>query len=87
MTRYRIAIERRAEKFLSKLKDVGLKIRFLEAINSLADSPRPPDAKKLAGSEDRYRIRVGNYRIIYEVEDSAILVLVIDIGHRRDIYR
>lgn len=84
--RYRVAIERRAEKFLAKLNDVRLKTRLLEAIDALADSPRPHVAKKMAGTECRYRIRVGDYRIIYEIEADAILVLVVDIGHRREIY-
>ena len=86
MIRYRVTIERRAEKFLAKLKDVRLKTRFLEAIDALAESPRPSVAKKLAGTESRYRIWVGDYRVIYEIEDAAILVLVVDIGHRREIY-
>ena len=51
-----------------------------------ADNPIPPKAKKLSG-RDGYRIRVGDYRIIYEIQKSVLVVLIIDIGHRREIYR
>jgi mRNA interferase RelE/StbE len=52
----------------------------------LADNPIPPKAKKLSG-RDGYRIRVGDYRIIYEIQKNILVVLIIDIGHRREIYR
>lgn len=57
-----------------------------EAIASLALNPKPQGYKKLKGT-DAYRIRSGNYRIIYEIHDSIITVVVIDVGHRREIYR
>ena len=60
--------------------------RILTAIQSLADDPRPPGAKKLSGQE-RYRLRQGNYRILYEIEDDRLIVCVVRIGHRRDVYR
>jgi mRNA interferase RelE/StbE len=53
----------------------------------LAADPRPSGCKKLAGSTDYYRIRVSDYRVLYEVRDRDILVLVIKIGHRREVYR
>jgi mRNA interferase RelE/StbE len=53
----------------------------------LAADPRPPGCKKLADSTDFYRIRVSDYRMLYEIRDRAVLVLVIKIGHRRDVYR
>jgi mRNA interferase RelE/StbE len=56
------------------------------AIGALAEEPRPPGSKKLRGGEDLYRIRVGDYRAIYRVEDDRRVVLMIDVGNRKDIY-
>jgi len=64
-----------------------IRSRIAEAIGGLAADPRPPGCKKLAGNADYYRIRIGDYRVLYEVRDRDILVLVIKIGHRREVYR
>lgn len=82
--RYTVEVSEDAERMLEKLpkKDVSLIIKRLEA---LADTPRPRGCEKLEGSD--YRVRAGNYRIIYSVEDAILVVLVIDIGPRKDIYR
>jgi len=61
--------------------------RVGEAIRALAAHPRPPGCKKLAGNADYYRIRVGDYRVLYDVRDRDVLVLVIKTGHRREAYR
>jgi mRNA interferase RelE/StbE len=61
--------------------------RVAAAIGALAAGPRPSGCKKLAGNTDYYRIRVGDYRVLYEVRDREVLVLVIKIGHRREVYR
>ena len=61
--------------------------RIRTALAALADNPRPPGTVKLRGEEDLYRVRVGQYRIIYTVDDGAVTVLVVKIGHRRDVYR
>jgi mRNA interferase RelE/StbE len=53
----------------------------------LKDDPRPPGSEKLKGSEDAYRIRVGDYRILYEVRDKELLVYIIEAGHRREVYK
>jgi len=53
----------------------------------LEENARPSGCVKLAGEPDLYRIRVGDYRIVYQVKDTALIVLVLSIGHRRDIYR
>jgi len=63
-----------------------LRSRIASAIDNLADEPRPPGATKLAGRGD-YRIRVGDYRIVYAVDDEERLVLIARIAHRRDVYR
>ncbi|MBD2751495.1 type II toxin-antitoxin system RelE family toxin [Spirosoma validum] len=82
---YQVQISNRAAKALEKLPD-GLYERIREAIQDLAENPRPTGCKKLKGRLG-YRIRVGDYRIVYEIEDDKLLVLIIDIGHRREIYR
>jgi mRNA interferase RelE/StbE len=61
--------------------------KIKERIDRLAADPRPPGVKKLKGEPDLFRIRSGNYRIVYSVENVRLVVLVIRIGHRRDVYR
>jgi mRNA interferase RelE/StbE len=61
--------------------------RISKAIESLTQSPHPAGSKKLAGEENYWRIRVGDYRVIYTTEHGKLLVLVVKIGHRRDVYR
>jgi mRNA interferase RelE/StbE len=84
---YTVEILRRAEKTLRGLTDRKLYQRLREAIDALACEPRPHGCTKLSGSTHIYRVRVGDHRIIYQVADDRLLVLVIDIGHRREIYR
>ena len=62
---------------------------ILRALTPLGDDPRRPDAnvKKLAGYEDRYRLRAGDYRVIYEIMDEQLVILAVGVGHRREIYR
>ena len=60
--------------------------RILACIAALADDPRPPGSKKLSGQE-RYRLRQGDYRILYEIEDDKLIVCVVKVRHRRDVYR
>ncbi len=83
---YRVEFNKRylkdLEKIPSKLqKQIGQKIR------DLAFNPRPDGCKKLQGSDDLYRIRCGDYRVVYTIKDEILLVLIIEIGHRREIYR
>ena len=82
---YRVEISRRAAKAVTSL-DKPLRRKILAAIDALAADPRPVGCRKLAGQQ-AWRIRVGDYRIIYEIHDQVLLVIVIDIGHRREIYR
>jgi mRNA interferase RelE/StbE len=60
--------------------------RILDRLEGLKENPRPPGSIKLTG-QDAYRIRVGDYRIIYTIQDQRLIVLVIDVGHRREVYR
>jgi mRNA interferase RelE/StbE len=84
--RYNIDIKPSAKKAIAKIPQPHRR-RIAKRIDRLAGDPRPKDAKKLAGDSDLYRVRVGDYRIIYEVEDRALLVLVVRIGTRGDVYR
>ncbi|MGV3559677.1 type II toxin-antitoxin system RelE family toxin [Larkinella arboricola] len=81
---YQLQISNRATKALEKLPD-EVYIRLREAIKALADNPRPSGCKKLKGRKG-YRIRVGDYRVVYEINDGVLVVLIIDVGHRREIY-
>lgn len=85
MAAYRVEIQRSAESDLSRLGSV-LVGRLRTALESLASDPRPPGSRKLAGSE-AYRLRVGDYRIVYEVDDRRQIVTVARVRHRRDVYR
>lgn len=81
---YVVRFTRQAIKELEKIHD-PVYSRITAAISSLADNPRPSGCKKLKG-RDGYRIRVGNYRVIYEVFDTELLIDVIAIGHRKEVY-
>ncbi len=82
---YSIRILRRAQKALARLPKRDYE-RVRDAIRALAENPRPPGARKLRDREG-WRIRVGVYRVIYEIDDANRAVTVLDIGHRGDIYR
>jgi mRNA interferase RelE/StbE len=59
----------------------------MAAIADLAETPRPDGVRKIVGSEDAYRIRVGDYRIVYKIVDRVLTVFVVRVGHRKDVYR
>jgi mRNA interferase RelE/StbE len=84
---YRVLLRPPAQRFLRKLRDKSLTARLVAAMRELGSQPRPPGCEKLAGVEDFYRIRVGDYRIVYQIRDEVLLVLVVKIGHRREVYR
>jgi mRNA interferase RelE/StbE len=81
---YQLVIDRFAQKQLEKIPPPHFN-RIVKAINGLGSDPRPPGYKKLSGRPG-YRIRIGDYRVIYTIEDKVLSVFVIDIGHRKDIY-
>jgi len=82
---YAVLIERRAQRALAKIAQPQ-RDRIIAAIQRLGDEPRPAGVKKLSGRE-AWRIRVGAYRVLYEIRDSQLIVLIVDVGHRRGIYR
>ena len=85
IAKYRIEIKKSAIKELNKIPEKDLK-KVISRIKCLADDPRPRDCVKMAGGE-RYRIRQGNYRILYLIEDDVLVVYVVKIGHRKNVYR
>jgi mRNA interferase RelE/StbE len=82
---YSIGILRRAQKELAQIPKQEYE-RIKEAIEGLSQDPRPPGCKKLTGREG-WRIRVGDYRVIYEIDDTQQRLTVLHIGHRRDVYK
>ena len=84
---YRVLLRPPAQRFLRKLRDKSLTSRLVAAMRELASQPRPLGCDKLAGPDYLYRIRVGDYRIVYQIRDEVLLVLVVKIGHRREVYR
>ena len=82
---YTVLIERYAQKQIMKLDKKIIPV-IKSAIAKLANNPKPHGYKKLKG-EDAYRIRVGDYRIIYEIDNDVIQVTVVSVGHRKDVYK
>lgn len=85
MAGYRLRIKDSVDKDLRGVPAADLR-RIMQRIAQLADNPRPSGAERLTG-DHRYRIRQGDYRILYEVQDVEITVVVVKVGHRRDVYR
>nr|VFJ61762.1 MAG: mRNA interferase RelE/StbE [Candidatus Kentron sp. DK] len=85
MVGFKVTVRRSVARDLRRIPKKEL-ARILERIASLAMEPRPPGAEKLSGQE-RYRLRQGVYRIVYEIKDKELLIVVIKVGHRRDVYK
>lgn len=83
---YQVIISRTARKHLNSLPE-HVRARLTREIEALRDDPRPAGNLKLKGYADEYRIRIGDYRVRYRIDDSASEVAVIDVRHRKDIYR
>lgn len=85
---YRIEIERSAARELARL-ELAVRRRVRRKIEALATDPRPRGAKKLQGSGARslWRVRIGDYRIVYEIRHDVLVVVVVTVGHRREVYR
>lgn len=87
MARYRVLIKPSAAKEIEAVDQKTDRQRIVASIRSLGEDPRPHGSEKLAGESDRYRLRVGRYRVIYSIEDRELLVFVVRVGHRKDVYR
>jgi mRNA interferase RelE/StbE len=85
LANYRVVVLPAVERQLRRI-DVAARRRIDTAILALAGDPRPHGSRKLSNSEE-YRIRVGDYRVLYEIEDLVLRILVVKVGHRRDVYR
>ena len=83
--KYIIIIKRKAEKELLGLQRIDV-IKIREVINRLAENPRPHGSKKLSGSINEYRLRVGNFRILYTVNDTIITICIFKVAHRKETY-
>lgn len=85
--KYEVEITESAEKSLKKIPKRD-RLKILEKIDSLEQEPIPTGSKKLKGfKEDLYRLRSGDYRVVYSIKQEVLIVLVVEIGHRREIYR
>lgn len=86
MKKYSFEINKTAERQLKKIAKLDQK-KIIKAIIELQFDPLPKGVRKLTGYDDVYRIRVGSYRVIYSIENRRLIILVLKIGHRKDIYR
>lgn len=82
-----VGIKKSAAKDLEGVGDADARVRIADAIDSLAATPRPDGCVKVQGLDSTWRIRVGNYRVLYEVDDKASTVLVVAVGNRKEVYR
>ncbi len=83
---YKIEWKQSAKKELRKLEKATIS-RIIRVVEDLSSDPHPTGCRKLQGSEHLYRVRVGNYRVVYSVENEVLLIEIIRVGHRKEIYR
>ena len=84
---YTLSVKPKVEKYLDGIRDARLYQRLRDAIGGLASNPRPPGSLRMQGEDGLYRVRVGDFRIIYQIQDAVLVVLVVQIGNRKEIYR
>lgn len=87
MASYEIRLKASAAKEIERIEPKKVRRRIVDRIGRLAEDPRPPGCEKLSGHADRYRIRQGAYRIVYSIDDDVLVVVVVKVGHRSDVYR
>jgi len=83
---YKVFLEKRAEREIKKLP-AEIFYRIILKLKTLSENPKPPGCRKITGAESDWRIRIGDYRIIYEIDEQEKAVKVMRIRHRRDVYR
>lgn len=86
MEKYKVSIKRSAVKEIEAIPQKKERQRIIRRIGQFANDPRPLGSKKLSG-HDKYRIRQGSYRIVYSINDNELVVVVVKVGHRKDVYR
>jgi mRNA interferase RelE/StbE len=86
MASYRVEVSATAERQLRKLSRPD-QVRLIRSMQALSSDPRPPGCRKLSGYDDVFRIRVGRYRILYSIEDRRLVIIVLKVGDRKDVYR
>ena len=86
MATYRIEVSATAERQIRKLPRAD-QLRVVRAIQALATDPRPPGSRKLSGHEDVFRVRIGRYRMLYSIEGRRLVIIVLKVGDRKDVYR
>jgi mRNA interferase RelE/StbE len=84
---YSVRVKDSAAKEIERIEPKKVRRQVVKRVQSLGTNPRPPGCEKLAGTGDRYRVRQGAYRIVYEVRDEELVVVLVKIGHRRDVYK
>ena len=84
MAKYKIELKKSAVNELNSIPTVDLE-KIIIRIQNLADNPRPDGCKKLS-KDEKYRIRIGNYRVLYLIEDNKLIIFIVKIGHRKDVY-
>ena len=87
MASYKVLIRKSAAKELEAIAGKKDRERITRRILALADDPRPPGVEKLSGTSEKYRVRQGDFRILYEIEDDVLIVTVVSIGDRKEVYR
>lgn len=87
MASYKVFFKKSAAKELDDLPGKKDRQRIVARIQHLSENPRPSGVEKLSGTDEKYRIRQGNYRIVYEIADTDETVTIVKIGHRKDVYR
>ncbi len=87
MASYRVLIKPSAAKEIEAVNRKTDRQRIVASIRALADEPRPMGSEKLSGQIDRYRIRIGRYRVVYSIDDDDLVVLVVRVADRKDVYR
>ena len=87
MASYRVLIKPSAAKEIEAVDQKRDRQRIVARILALAEDPRPDGCEKLVGESDRYRVRIGRYRVVYSIDDDELVVLVVRVAHRKDVYR
>ena len=87
MVSYKLEIKTSAGKELAEVASKSDRLKIVSRIQALASNPRPHGSERLAGYTDRFRVRQGNYRVVYLIDDQSSTVTIYRIGHRKDVYR